>query len=88
MATWIRAGGSSEIVRPKKGKKFKLDELQHYVGGYIERVKTRGGRDMWVNEEGLLQDLPVNVRATLLIDPSYLHSGVRGDVLVTEKGET
>ncbi len=88
MALWIKVDGTSQEVKPEKGRKFKLDELQRYVGGYIERVKTHEGRDMWVNEEGLLQDLPVNVEATHLIDPNYLHQGVRGDVLVTEREET
>ncbi len=89
MARWIRADGTSQVVAPEKGRKFKLEELQRFVGGYIERVRTRGPhpRNMWVNEEGLLKDLPVNAEATMLIDPNYLHDGVRGDVLVTEPGE-
>lgn len=87
MAKWIRVDGTFQEVKPENGRRFKLDELQRFVGGYIERVKTRDGRDMWVNEEGLLRNLPVNEVATLLIDPNYLHHGIRGNVLVTEHGE-
>jgi hypothetical protein len=44
---------------------FTLPFMQKAVGGYIELVSLRLA-DMFINEEGKLQDLPVNVRATHL----------------------
>lgn len=42
------------------GNPAKLEEFQQIVGGYIETVQVRDGRDgaiMVVNEEGLLKNL-------------------------------
>lgn len=57
-------------------------ELQGLVGGYIEAVASSDkALTFWVNEEGKLKGLPLNVIATL-----YLESVLRGfaahDVLV------
>lgn len=46
-----------------------LEEMQWIVGGYIERVQVRyHGKtlDMWVNEEGLVRNLPINLEASLI----------------------
>lgn len=56
-----------------------LAHLQELVGGLIERVQ-RGPRalielssvDIWVNEEGLLHGLPINVLASFACDYKYL----------------
>jgi hypothetical protein len=37
-----------------------LDALQAAVGGYIEAFPTRQGVTVFINEEGKLQELPVN----------------------------
>lgn len=41
-----------------------LDALQHAVGGYVDVVTLTKNVDMWVDEEGLLKNLPVNIVAT------------------------
>lgn len=89
MAQHIKADGTITEVHPAKGKKFSLKELQGFVGGYIELVTTRTPvRHMYVNEEGMLDNLPYNAAATALIHPKYvLVDGVRGNVIVCEKGE-
>ncbi len=61
--TWIKTDGTKESVE-SKGRKFTLDELQAYVGGYIELTETKDGRDMYINEEGKLDGLPPNWAAT------------------------
>ena len=43
-----------------------LKELQKLVSGYIELTYTLDDKEMYVNEEGLLQDLPPNLAASLL----------------------
>lgn len=59
--------------------------LQGVVGGYIEAVKTMWDDDgnaqaiLWCNEEGKLQNLPVNRRATALW--YSLNRGPTGDTL-------
>jgi hypothetical protein len=51
-----------------------LDVLQRHVNGYIERVRVRclgKVRDAYVNEEGLLYQMPFNPRATSMLAPPF-----------------
>ena len=41
--------------------------MQKIVCGYIEIIRLNDGRLMIVNEEGLLQGLPVNIEATNIL---------------------
>lgn len=88
MARLIKATGEIIEVKPKstaKKPKFTLDELQHYVGGYIERVEIdieRKRMDMICNEEGQLKGLPVNYGACRLTGMLIV-----GDVVVVARGE-
>jgi hypothetical protein len=52
-------------VTPKNGKDFKWEELHEFVDGYIEIVPL-GDSDLVivVNEEGKLNGLPINNKAT------------------------
>ena len=63
MAKLIKVDGSDQEVHPADGKAFTLEELQGFVGGYIERLQV-GFREMYLNEEGKLHKLPLNRRAT------------------------
>jgi hypothetical protein len=58
-------------------KKPTLDDLQHHVGGWIERIKVRYEgqiRDGYLDEEGLLKSLPINRRA-MEMDTMKLYRG-------------
>lgn len=65
-----------------------LKELQKYVGGYVEVIKLRDGRQMIVNEEAALRgDMLPNERATDLIIQTGTtvnigSRGIVGDVVV------
>jgi hypothetical protein len=86
MATLIKSNGEETNVLPKNKTDFKLDELQNYVGGFIEIVKTKDGRTMVINEEGKINELPINQKATDL----YLHGNfdfIVGDVVVCNSNE-
>ncbi len=66
MATLIKTDGTISSVHPKAGigKSFNLDELQGYVGGYIEIVYTADGKLCVVNEEGRIIGLdPIHAQA-------------------------
>jgi len=60
--------GSSRVVTPANGVHWTLEELQGFVGGYIEVVRTTDLKFMVVNEEGKLPhlNLPYNRAATEL----------------------
>jgi len=68
--------GEAEIVPFNKENSYK--QLSDAVGGYIEcaiipHIKTTGkyGIDCFVNEEGLLNQLPLNPRLTCFASKSY-----------------
>jgi hypothetical protein len=73
----IKANGELTEVSPANGKKFGLDELQKFVGGYIE-ILSLGALVMVVNEEGKLNGLPVNLNATDIWGKDV----IVGDVLI------
>jgi len=65
-----------------------LPPLQELVGGYIEMVRLNAfpGLHGYINEEGKLNGLPVNVRATSLVYGrscwDNLHDVIVGDMIV------
>lgn len=96
MAQHIKANGEIIEVKPKDGKRFNLEELQGFVGGFIEhlalgRVSQRKllGQHMFLNEEGKLQGLPFNERATELARTAGIsfNDFIVGDVLVVNAEE-
>jgi hypothetical protein len=42
----------------------KLEPLQKEVGGFVQLVELDGRTELWVNEEGKLNNLPFNLTAT------------------------
>ena len=90
-AIYIRANGITRKVSPKKGGKFSLQELQGFVGGYIEILNLHdlgyGDKLMVLNEEGKLMGLPYNEAATILYRNSVCwdgHDYIVGDVLLCD----
>jgi len=86
MATLLKANGEETNVLPKNKTDFKLDELQNFVGGLIETVRTKDNKIMVINEEGKINDLPLNEKATEL----YIYSEsdfILGDVLICNENE-
>jgi len=63
-AKLFKVSGEIEEVEPKNKRDFKIDELQGFVEGYIEIVHLPNNRLMVVNEEGALNGLPMNIKAT------------------------
>tara|TARA_B100001173_G_C15984003_1_gene545882 strand:- start:453 stop:722 length:270 start_codon:yes stop_codon:yes gene_type:complete len=83
-AQLINTYGDVKSVKPKNNNTFSLKELQGYVNGYIQILKTRDDRFMIVNEEAKINNLPYNEIATSLYVYGT-HDVVVGDVLVTDK---
>lgn len=84
MATLIKADGTLKVVHPKAGigKKFTLEEMQGYVGGYIELIYPSNGIIGVVNEEGRIKNLKPNERASLATGYALV-----GDVLICDDSE-
>lgn len=83
MAKWIKANGETIEVKPKNGTDYSLEELQGFVGGYIEIVRMDDEHFMVVNEEGKVYGLPINMTASMLI----MRDTIVGDVLVCKTNE-
>ena len=79
-ALYIKANGEKIEVTPHNGVHFSLKELQTFVGGYIEMVLTKDQQTMVVNEEGRLNNLPVNHQASAMVT----YGPILGDVLVCD----
>lgn len=84
MATLIKSDGTLSVVHPKAGigKAFTLEELQEFVGGYIELLHPQSGHVAIVNEEGRWLGLAPNQRASLATGYDLV-----GDVLICENSE-
>lgn len=82
MAQIIKTTGKIIETEPSNGTDFSLTELQAVVGGFIEVVHLPDGRLMVVNDEGKLNGLPVNPKASELYPDIIV-----GDVLVCEHYE-
>lgn len=67
MAQFIRSDGSAEEVFPADGESFTLEELQGFVGGFIEMISLEDGCVMFIDEEGKLKGKPENPVATLVV---------------------
>ena len=66
MAKIIKVDGTCIDIQPEDGKYLSLEQLQKAVGGYIEIVNVDDDKILIINEEGKLEDLPVNTMATSL----------------------
>lgn len=93
----IRTDGTGRLIRCDDGDTCKLETLQQLVGGLIETADSclepgwaREKVDsikLIVNEEGLLQDLPVNWKAMDLYQYGYMSGIVGTAVLAAARGD-
>ena len=86
MATLIRTNGLDLVIKPAN-KKFTLEELQGYVGGYVQAMVLNGnkeylGKHMLMNEDGLAMNLAENAKASVIAGRKIV-----GDVLIVSKSE-
>lgn len=91
MATLLKTDFTMTEVQPKNGKDFTLEELQGYVGGFIQIIHSDVDDSiMVVNEDGKLCGLPENVNATIaaiLKDMIGWSDRIVGDVIVCRSEE-
>jgi hypothetical protein len=90
MAELIKVDGTRTTVTPKNGKSFTLDEMQGFVGGYIEFVCLDDTTVMCLNEEGKVSGLRLNREATRRAAHAIPGDYIVGDVVImppVESGE-
>lgn len=79
----LYADGRSEEV----SEKMSLEQMQEFVGGYIEMVASSvSHRSLIVNEEGFLDNLPQNIKATALVaqHTAMVDGHIRGNALLVK----
>lgn len=88
MGILMKANGDvSEVYPTKKGHGFSLKELQGFVEGYIEIVGI-GKKFLVLNEEGKLNGLEINLKATEIFQKHYgVTDVIVGDVLLADENE-
>lgn len=93
MARLFKADGKESIVKPANGKHFTLEELQSYVGGYIEMLNLPNLK-LIINEEGKIpkegqSKLQKNTKATGWAEFAGIADDdfVVGDALLCDSGE-
>jgi hypothetical protein len=70
-------------------KTFEIGEsyemLKSGVGGWLELVRLNHGVDMWVNENGIAENLPYNPTATAIYwsNFGFMSGQIFGDVVFT-----
>lgn len=73
-------------IKPMNGSDYSLQELQHYVGGYIETIRLGMGKLLIVDEEGKIKNKLPNRLATDWLIVHGIPDWVAGDaVLIDEK---
>jgi hypothetical protein len=87
-AILVNTNGEITPVTPKNNKDFTLAELQGFVGGLIE-VYPVGDRFYVWNEEGRINGMPVNKKATELLfnDLKIPIFDVMGNVIICKKSQ-
>jgi hypothetical protein len=74
-------------------KTFEIGEsyemLRNGVGGWIELVRLNNGVDMWVNEDGIAENLPYNATATAIYwsNFGFMSGTIFGDVVFTNSND-
>lgn len=82
-ALLIKSDETETPIAPANGETFTLDEMQGYVGGFIEIHMLGDGRWIVINEEGIFLDLPPNPTATIMAPHLVTgDTGILGDVIV------
>jgi hypothetical protein len=86
MGKLIRWNGDTSDVQPLNGTDYQLDELQKFVGGYIEILYLSDKLIMIVNDEGAYDKKPNKVATDIyrMIHPGFI---IFGDVLLCKQEE-
>ena len=66
------------------GRIVTLKEMQQCVEGYIEMVWLKSGKVLIVNEEGKIDGLPINDKATIIVNEDGIYDTIVGNALLIE----
>ena len=86
-AILIKADGTVTEIEPKNGTDFQLQECYKLLGcDMIQVIPTRAGRIMVIDEEGKLNNKPVNREATAMVE-LFPGDYIVGDALICSEDQ-
>lgn len=91
MGKWIKTDGTQQEVPPEDGKEYTLQEMNGFVGGYLEALRLTNNLVMYVNEEGVRLQLPLNFKAMEVLKsyrPEHASTPIVGNVIIASLQET
>lgn len=77
----IEPDGSQRLLDVPNEMPAELQLLRETLGGHLEMVALPNGLTMFVNEEGKLMEMPLNVRATKL-SGLFPHDVIAGPAVI------
>lgn len=80
----VTSTGEMKAIMPMNGRDYSLQEIQSYVGGYIETLKV-GQKLLVMDEEGKLKGKLPNRIATGWVLQEGINDYVCGDVMLIER---
>lgn len=81
----VTSSGTMRDIEPMNGEYYKLRELQHYVGGYIETVNVGNGKVLIMDEEGKLKGKLPNKIATGWLLTEGINDWIAGDAILIDR---
>lgn len=88
MDYYLKTNCKLEVVTPKNGRDYTLEELKTFVDGYIQIIQLTQTQIMVINEEGKLIGLQPNRLATeaaLLVKAIAENDFIVGDCIICDK---
>lgn len=85
----VKKVGEKPVVKELDKDKMELEDMQSIVGGFIEAVYVGGGIDMWLNDSGKIDGLPINI--ALGSEDREILDTIHGDIFfasTTPEGDT
>lgn len=90
-AVIISTDGSATVAEFELGESYKM--LSNAVGGYIECVRLSATTDLWCNENGIAEGLPLNLKGSAIyLETFNAGNPILGNIVITggadDEGET
>ena len=81
-AAIIKTDYNCSVVDFEPGKSAKM--IREAVGGLYDCISLSSTRDMWINDEGKILELPFNAMATAMFHKAFQTDDyIAGDVVIT-----
>lgn len=81
----VKSSGMMREIAPLNGKHYTLQEITHYIGGYMEIVHVGNGKVLIMDEEGKIKGKLPNRTATGWLLTEGINDWIAGDVILIDR---